>query len=443
MVKPAQGPVSFLGRGFRLGKLGLSVTGSYLGYQAQNLFLSEEAGRGQRRRFEQTASRRLRQELELLKGPAMKLGQILSMHTQMLPESALRELASLQMQAPPMHPTLARAQFKAVCGKFPEEVFRHFEADPFAAASLGQVHRAVTRRGETVAVKLQYPAIRTAIENDFKLLRSVTLPGRLTGYVPVSLLDEVRRGFLEETDYLREARNLEFFRQGLSGYPWLAIPRVYWEHTTERLLTMSFIEGSGLADFLAAKPSQAVRDLVGGRLFELFHFQLQRLRSLHADHHPGNFLFTPDGGVGLVDFGCVKRVTIDAPGICRACIRRAWRQDRDQAQYVCRQIFGPRPSFSQTRPMLASLEELADILFPEAAGAGARVDFGDAQLLAVLVRSLRSALRHKLANPEFAFVSRTELGLYSLLHELGARVDTRAVCERVAQLPDQRVRNQG
>ena len=118
MVKPAQGPVSFLGRGFRLGKLGLSVTGSYLGYQAQNLFLSEEAGRGQRRRFEQTASRRLRQELELLKGPAMKLGQILSMHTQMLPESALRELASLQMQAPPMHPTLARRSSRLSAANF-------------------------------------------------------------------------------------------------------------------------------------------------------------------------------------------------------------------------------------------------------------------------------------------------------------------------------------
>jgi tRNA A-37 threonylcarbamoyl transferase component Bud32 len=433
MVKPARGPVSVLGRGFRLGKLGLSVTGSYLGYQVQNLFLDQEGRNGQKRRFEQQASRRLRHELELLKGPAMKLGQILSLHTQILPEKVAQELASLQMQAPPMHPTLARAQFKAACGHYPEEVFRHFEVEPFAAASLGQVHRAATRQGESVAVKIQYPAIRTAVENDFKLLRSVTLPGRLTGHVPLSLLHEVERGFLEETDYLREAKNLEFFKQGLRGYPWLAIPRVYWEHTTDRVLTMSFIEGAGIRDFLAAGPSQALRDLIGQRLFELYHFQVQCLGRLHADHQPGNYLFTPQGGIGLVDFGCVKQLSIDAAGICRACIERAWLQGQAQAQFVCRQVFGARAPFRQARQMLATLEELADILFPEAGGAGARVDFGEPRLLRTLGRAMRNVVRHKLVNPEFAFVSRTELGLYSLLHELGARVDTRAICERVSR----------
>ena len=92
------------------------------------------------------------------------------------------------MQAPGMHPTLARAQFKSALGRYPEEVFRKFEPEPFAAASLGQVHRAITRQGETVAVKIQYPAIRTAIENDFKLFRSLTLPGRATGYFPGNIL---------------------------------------------------------------------------------------------------------------------------------------------------------------------------------------------------------------------------------------------------------------
>jgi len=433
MVKPVRGPVSVLGRGFRLGKLGLSVTGSYLGYQAQNFFL-DEAGRSvQKQRFEQKASQRLRHELELLKGPAMKLGQLLSLHTQLLPETAAQELASLQMQAPPMHPTLAQAQFKAACGKYPDEVFRQFADEPFAAASLGQVHRATTRQGEPVAVKIQYPAIRTAVENDFKLLRSVTLPGRLTGHVPLSLLKEVERGFLEETDYLNEAKNLEFFGRALRHYPWLAIPRVYWEHTTDRVLTMSFLEGAVIRDFLASGPSQAVRDLIGRRLFELYHFQVQCLGSVHADHHPGNYLFVPEGGIGLVDFGCVKRLTIDAAGICRACIARSWLQGQEQAQQLCRQVFGAKVPFRQARPMLASLEELADVLFPEAGGAGREVDFGKPKLLETVGRSLRSAVRHKLCNPEFAFTSRAELGLYSLLHELGARVDTRAICERVAR----------
>src|SRR5262249_6525807 len=152
-------------RGLRIGKLGFSLTGSYLGYQFQNLVLGGKRKTERRRRLQHKASRRLRQELESLKGPMMKLGQLLSQQSHALPEAAIRELTSLQMQAPGMHPTLARAQFKTASGKYPEETFHSFEPEPFAAASLGQVHRAVTRHGEPVVVKIQYPAIRTAIEN--------------------------------------------------------------------------------------------------------------------------------------------------------------------------------------------------------------------------------------------------------------------------------------
>ena len=180
----------------------------------------------------------------------MKLGQILSMQSQSLPDEALQELAQLQMRAPSMHPSLARAQFKATLGKYPDEMFREFDPEPLAAASLGQVHRAVTRQGEKVAVKIQYPAIRSAIENDFILLRSATLPSQLTGHTPTALLDEVQRGFLEETDYLHEADNLEFFRKQLSGLAYLTIPRVFREFTTDRVLTMSYIEGVTVSDFL-------------------------------------------------------------------------------------------------------------------------------------------------------------------------------------------------
>src|SRR5215469_6361667 len=257
---------SALKRGYRLGKLGFTLVGSYLGYQAQNLLLGEDKRAQKRERFLQNASRRVRVELGMLKGPVMKLGQMLSLQTSAvsaLPETAVRELAELQMRAPGMHASLARAQFKGSLGKYPEDVFREFDPEPFAAASLGQVHRAVTRKGEKVAVKIQYPAIRSAIENDFKLLRSATLPTQLTGHVSPALLDEIQRGILEETDYLREADNLEFFRDTLSGLNYLTIPRVYREWTTGRVLTMSCLEGEGLKDFLKRNPSQAMRDQVG------------------------------------------------------------------------------------------------------------------------------------------------------------------------------------
>lgn len=427
------GSRSTLGRGFRLGKLGLSLTGSYIGYQFQNLFMREET-RGRRRRlFQQKASRRVREELESLKGPVMKLGQLLSQQTHALPEETLLELANLQMRAPGMHPTLARAQFKNSLGKYPEEVFREFEAEPFAAASLGQVHRAITKRGERVAVKIQYPAIRSAIENDFKLLRSATLPGRISGHFPVSILNEVQRGFMEETDYVHEGKNLDFFRDGLARFKYLTIPDVHWDLTTGRVLTMSFVDGAPVAEFMKGKPPRAIRDLIGHRIFELFHFQIQCLGALHADPHPGNFLFHTDGRIGLVDFGCVKRLTIDVVDLCRCCVEKAWREGDDRAAHVCRLIWGPEIPFAKARRMLSSLDKMANILFPDPKNGGPLVDFGDPALLNTITRCLTESLRHKLTNPEFAFTSRSDLGLYSLLHRLQARVNTREIWRQVAE----------
>lgn len=421
---------SALGRGIRLGKLGLSLTGSYLGYQMQNLLLGEEAGR--KLRFHQSASRKLREELGSLKGAAMKLGQLLSLQTQALPDESIQELANLQMRAPGMHPTLARAQFKASLGKYPEEIFGEFEAEPFAAASLGQVHRAVTQHGEKVAVKIQYPAIRTSIENDFKLLRSAILPGRVTGHLPVEIVNEIQRGFLEETDYIKEGKNLDYFREGLAGFGYLAVPKVDWHLTTQRVLTMSFLEGQHLGEFLKGRPSTKVRDVIGERLVELYYCQVHRLKALQADQHPGNFLFHPDGRIGLIDFGCVKRIQIDATEIIRCCVARGWVDNPQQAQHVLKLIFGQTVPLPKARTMLHALDELAELLYPRRKSGDQMVDFGEAKLLATLARCLRIALRDKLTNPEFAFISRADLGIYSLLHQLRARVTPAEIWRRVS-----------
>ncbi|HWX22954.1 MAG TPA: AarF/UbiB family protein [Candidatus Binatia bacterium] len=427
------GQTGTLRRGLRLGKLGLSLTGSYLGYQAQNLFLGAEKRAQRQLRFQQQASRRVREELGSLKGAVMKLGQLLSLQTQALPPEVLQELALLQMRAPGMHPTLARAQFKSSLGKYPEEVFAEFEPEPFAAASLGQVHRARTRSGKKVAVKIQYPAIRSAIENDFKLLRSATLPGQWTGHAPAALLDEIQRGFLEETDYLNEAKNLEFFAPRLKDLAYLSIPEVHWDFTTDRVLTMSFIEGETVFDFLKHKPSADLRNLIGTRLVEMYYSQLYRLKALHADHHPGNYLFQPDGRIGLVDFGCVKRVSFDAADLINCCARHVWLQGDAQTRHVLGLIFGARIPYARARKMLSSLEEMASLLYPQGARANPVVDFGQPKLLEWLGRCMAQTLRDKLINPEFAFTSRADLGLYHLLHQLGAKVNVTQLQRQVSK----------
>jgi predicted unusual protein kinase regulating ubiquinone biosynthesis (AarF/ABC1/UbiB family) len=419
-----------LARGLRLGKLGLTLTGSYLGYQAQNLLLGEEQRAERQHRFQQKASRRVRQELQSLKGAAMKIGQIFSLQTHALPEDAIKELATLQMHAPAMHPSLARAQFKSSIGKYPEEVFREFDAEPFAAASLGQVHRAVTKSGENVAVKIQYPAIRASIENDFKLVRSATFPGRLTGHTPTAVFDEIERGFLEETDYVHEGKNLDFFGAGLNHFAYLTIPRVYRDLTTERVLTMSFVEGLTMSAFLKTKPFQAIRDTIGSHLVELYYFQLHKLKTVHADHHPGNYLFQAEGNIGLVDFGCVKRINFDATDLINYVVDRTWRDSEEARRRVLRLVFGQNVPYQRARKMLPMLEDMAAILHPE--GEQSVVNFGDASMLKALGRAMGATLRDKLANPEFAFISRADLGLYSLLHQLRAHVNCKEIWRRVS-----------
>jgi serine/threonine protein kinase len=209
------------------------------------------------------------------------------------------------------------------------------------------------------------------------------------------------------------------------------IPRVYGKLTTERVLTMSFVEGEPVGDFLVRKPSAAVRDLIGDHLVELHYFQLHRLRALHADHHPGNYLFQPDGRIGLVDFGCVKYIAFDATDLIRCCVRKSWRVGEPEARHVLDIVSGGKVPYSRAKPLLSILDREANLLFPEGPSAEQVVDFGKAELLKAFTRIIKSVLDDKVTNPEFVFSSRADLGLYSLLHRLGARVNVIEVWRRL------------
>jgi len=410
------------------------VAGSYLGYLVQRAFLDDTTREKKLKAAHGRAARRMKDKLLALRGPAMKLGQTLSLQSGVLPEEALTELSKLQREAPGMHPSLMRAQFKASLGHAPEEIFKQFELEPFAAASLGQVHRAVTRAGDRVAVKIQYPGIRDAIENDFAWFRAVSRPAQASGHLPKSLIDELQTQILAETDYAKELANLEFFDTALAPLTFVTVPRVFRAYSSGPVLTMSLVGGESLDDLLRRRPSQDVRDLIGSRLLELFYFQILRLHAFHADPHLGNYLFRADGSVGLVDFGCVKRLTPAFVADLRAVYlypgsrQSAHFQSLLEKRYA---LFGRSLNPAARRALIDFAERFFRRVYPpELERESEPFDFGASTIVEDYLRESNNLFRSKGAVADYVFLARVEMGLYHALHRLRARVHTSRIVRR-------------
>ena len=421
-------------RALKMAATTASVTGSYLGYLAQHVFLDEKGREEKLRSTHVKAGRRIAGDLQALKGPAMKLGQLLSVQSGLLPDETLTELASLQREAPPMHPSLVRAQFKAAMGDTPDRIFRTFDETPFAAASLGQVHRATTRNGDLVAVKIQYPGIDDAVRSDFRWFRAFATASQIKRYFPETLLGELERHIVAETDYDAEARNVAFFERGLAPLGFVQVPRVYRDLSRGSVLTLSMVEGESIDAFLMRRPSQRLRDLVGERLLELFYYQVLRLGAFHADPHWGNYLFRPDGTIGLVDFGCVKRLTPAFVSNLRAVF--LYPGSRDSAAF--RDLLAARYVLAGKKlapKMQAALVRMAKEFYgkvypPDVERDSEPHDFGNAEAIKLYMRESQTITRVKATLPEYVFLGRTEGGLYNTLHRLKARVRTSAIVRR-------------
>jgi predicted unusual protein kinase regulating ubiquinone biosynthesis (AarF/ABC1/UbiB family) len=237
----------------------------------------------------------------------------------------------------------------------------------------------------------------------------------------------------KETDYLQEAANLEFFRRALKPLSFVHVPTVIRSLTTDKVLTMSLLQGRPLGEWITSPSTEAARCRLGSRLLELFLFQVHQIRAIHADPHPGNYLIDPKGNIGLVDFGCVKKYTSDFSELTRCFLKRAWLKGETQFQRMM-QLTWARPvdsSNADARRILSQAIRFAELVYPDPKNQNPVVDFGNEAILNALAKLLSDSVRVKLTNPEFIFHTRAELGLYNLLHRLGAKVDTAAVNRRL------------
>ena len=310
-----------VGRLARLGGLVGRVGASVLAERLVELALSGPAKQIRRTENLVKNATRVAESLGRMKGAAMKVGQMISLQDGLLPPEVSEVLRSLQREAPRVPPEVMRYEVEGSLGKERvEELFEELELEAFAAASIGQVHRGRLRDGRRVAVKIQYPMIDEIIRADLKNLKTMcaALVGMFMEIDFEPIWREVRDRMLEEIDYRHEAENIRRMAELHRDVPEITIPEVVEEASTERVLTMEFVEAIPPAEACSDAYPQELRDRWGQVLFELQFRGIFLHRMLHADPNLSNFSFREDGGVVVYDFGCVKRVPAElATGYAR------------------------------------------------------------------------------------------------------------------------------
>jgi predicted unusual protein kinase regulating ubiquinone biosynthesis (AarF/ABC1/UbiB family) len=300
---------SRVSRGAALARLALRIGGRYVARSPRLIFASVERRKELRHDLAFRSADDVAEELGAMKGVLMKLGQMASYIYEDMPLTFRAAMSRLQHRAPPMTPALAASVINEELGGAPQEVFAQWDELPFAAASIGQVHRAITRDGRAVAVKVQYPGIARSITSD---LRNVGLLRRIVGAAfpgldTRSFVDEVAERLREEVDYVREAESQEMFARYYEGHPVIRVPHVLPELSTPRVLTSELDSGESF-DQLLTWP-QHERDLAAETIHRFVFRSLYRLHAFNGDPHPGNYLFHRGGRVTFLDFGLTKLFT--------------------------------------------------------------------------------------------------------------------------------------
>ncbi|MFL5320204.1 MAG: ABC1 kinase family protein [Myxococcaceae bacterium] len=264
-----------------------------------------------------------------MKGMAMKLGQAVSMDPEAFPPEARAVLARLQNAAPPMSYEKVERVVGEELGASPQSVFASFEKTPLAAASLGQVHRAVTKDGREVVVKVQYPEIAKGLRSD---LDNLAMLVKTMGSTPVfdirKHFEDVRNEFLSELDYRREAELARAFKTELSQWRDLTAPEPLESLSAGRVLTLEYLRGPTLKEFIHNGASNDDRFRVSTQLTNVLFGPFLKSGVMHVDPHPGNYLVMEGGTLGVLDFGAVKRFSEDFIDVNRQMFRKAVLDDR-------------------------------------------------------------------------------------------------------------------
>jgi predicted unusual protein kinase regulating ubiquinone biosynthesis (AarF/ABC1/UbiB family) len=287
-----------------------------------------------------------------MKGAAMKVGQVLSLMAGVVPPEMAGQLATLHANAPPMDYRLVERVVAEELGGSPQTLFRKFEREPFAAASIGQVHRAVTRDGERVAVKVQYPGVREAIDADLANIGVLfALGGRIAEGMDVGrLVADLAAGIRAELDYRQEAAWQTRYAETFAGHAFIRVPRVLPGLSAARVLTQEYLDGRPFAT--AVSLDQPARDEIAEKLFRFAFGNFYQHRLFNGDPHPGNYLLLEDGQIGFVDYGCVASFEREAVDGLKALLMALYDDDRERWRAATEEVGILRPGAPFTTAQL-------------------------------------------------------------------------------------------
>jgi len=419
-----------LARTLKVGLLGTRVGSRYLGGKIADAFRSDDDRASARAGRHVESAKRIAETMSQLRGPLMKVGQLMSTHAEALPEEFTELLQPLQTSAPPMSYATMREVLLEDLGEPPEALFAELEPEAVAAASLGQVHRGRLPDGTEVAIKVQYPGAVQSVEGDLSNIHVATkLTKRLlsdvlgqTRFDVTPFAEELAEHLMQETDYCREAYNAKLLGRLLADDDELVVPRVHDSHSGLRTITYDWIEGEPLT-WALDHPEREVRERTVRQLQRAFWKQFFEGGLLHADPHPGNFKVLADGRLGILDYGCVK--IFDEPFL--RAFGEMMHAEIDGDTERLREVF-VELGLMEDRDSDVELEDMEKIAEYFSAGLreDAVFDFADFDYTSAgreLIGHFLTRRRPPPAQRDFLFLSRVVLGYYEYFSRAKAKMN--------------------
>ena len=301
-------PTSKIQRATKLVSTGAKVGVNYLKYFGDKIVNTEPEAK---ERLNKNNATDIYDGLKQLKGSALKVAQMLSMEKSILPQAYVEKFSLAQFSVPPLSPPLVIKTFKKYFGEHPNDIFDTFNATSVNAASIGQVHIA-EKNGKKLAVKIQYPGVAESIASDLAMVKPIAMSMfNIKGKDSNKYFMEVENKLVEETNYVLEIEQSKQIAKECAHIPNLIFPKYYEEYSSERIITMDYMEGEHLSEFTAYNTNQEKSNTLGQALWDFFMFQIHDLKKVHADPHPGNFLVNKKGALIALDFGCMKTIPME------------------------------------------------------------------------------------------------------------------------------------